>query len=504
KKTGIVAGLMLALYPTAIFFDCLIQKAVLSMFFTTLSLLLIAGSVDRPAWGRWMALGITLGLMALTRENAMIFILLVFIWMVIYFKREPKRNVLLWAAMYGLGLAIVFLPVSLRNYVVGGDCAITTSQLGTNLYIGNNINATGTYAPLRWNRGDWRFERKDATELAEKEAGRTLSPSEVSHFWTIKTLNYVRTHPGHWIGLMAKKWHMTWNATEMSDSESQYAHYEYSVILKILGLLFHFGILCSLAFFGFFMTWSDRGRLWLLYLMMTGYAAGVALFYVFARYRYPMIAFLILFAAAGVTEALWSIRQRSFKKVALCAILTIPLALFVNWEIRPKNVFAAPTFFNVGYSLEKEGKTAEAVNYYRKSLALYPENSKPHVNLGIIAANRGEIVEAVEHFEKALAIMPGNPDAQYNLGVVMAMKGRPDEALYWFHKVLTACPEYGPEIYYNAACMYALKQDSEASIEMLKKALDRGYDNWALLKTDKDLDSIRKSPYYRELMARMK
>ena len=40
------AGLLLALNPTAIYFDCLVQKAVLDLFFFSLVLMLAGGAAD--------------------------------------------------------------------------------------------------------------------------------------------------------------------------------------------------------------------------------------------------------------------------------------------------------------------------------------------------------------------------------------------------------------------------------------------------------------------------
>jgi hypothetical protein len=71
------------------------------------------------------------------------------------------------AAAFVLGLAIVLLPVAIRNYAVGGGFYLTTSQFGPNFFIGNNPNADGTYASLRFGRGAPEYERQDATELAE-------------------------------------------------------------------------------------------------------------------------------------------------------------------------------------------------------------------------------------------------------------------------------------------------------------------------------------------------
>src|SRR5689334_8364724 len=57
-RVGTAAGAALALYAPAIFFDSLLQKSVLDLFFITLTLSLAGAIVADPlrAW-RWMALG---------------------------------------------------------------------------------------------------------------------------------------------------------------------------------------------------------------------------------------------------------------------------------------------------------------------------------------------------------------------------------------------------------------------------------------------------------------
>src|SRR5262249_942879 len=154
---------------------------------------------------------------------------------------EPTR--LRRAAAFLAGLAIVLLPVAARNAYVGGGFYITTSQLGPNFYIGNNPRADGTYQSLRFGRGAPEYERQDATELAERALGRTLTPGEVSGYWVDKALEFITSQPAAWLKLMARKFVLVWNATEMLDTESQEAHAEYSRPLRVLGPVGHFGVL---------------------------------------------------------------------------------------------------------------------------------------------------------------------------------------------------------------------------------------------------------------------
>lgn len=193
------------------------------------------------------------------------------------------------AAAFVLGLALVLLPVAARNYAVGGGFYLTTSQFGPNFFIGNNARSDGTYSSLRAGRGSPEYERQDATELAERATGRRLTPAEVSSYWTDRALGFITSQPGTWVKLLARKFLLLVNADEMLDTESQASYAEWSWPLRATGWFTHFGVLVPLAMLGVWTTWPDRRRLAVLYALTIAYAASALMFYVFARYRFPLV-----------------------------------------------------------------------------------------------------------------------------------------------------------------------------------------------------------------------
>ena len=86
----------------------------------------------------------------------------------------------------------------------------------------------------------------------------------------------------------------------MLDTESQESYAEISPVLRVLGVIGHFGIVVPLALVGLIAAWPDRRRLWPFLALFAAYAASVVLFYVFARYRFPLVPFLLLLAANGL------------------------------------------------------------------------------------------------------------------------------------------------------------------------------------------------------------
>ena len=121
RGAGIAAGFLLALYAPAIFFDALIQKTVLDIFLISLLLLLVGRAARKPDWGRWAAMGAVLGLLGLSRENALVWVLVIAIWIWLDFVESPPRMRLRWGLFFMAGVMSILLPVGLRNFKIGGE-----------------------------------------------------------------------------------------------------------------------------------------------------------------------------------------------------------------------------------------------------------------------------------------------------------------------------------------------------------------------------------------------
>ena len=503
RIVGTVAGLGLAIYAPAIFFDGLLQKSVLDVFFLSLALWLLARLLDEPANSRvWLSLGLTMGALSLTRENALVFIVVILGWCLVrvppdtstemvrlkpdttydpkrsrratrrpdvgsgrtdvgsgFSRIIPLRDRLRHAGTFVLGLAIVLLPVAIRNYAVGGGFYLTTSQFGPNFYIGNNPTSDGTYSSLRFGRGAPEYERQDATELAEHALGRTLTPAEVSTYWSDRALDFITAHPAQWLRLMGRKFVLLWNATEMLDTESQESYAEWSWPLKLGGWFGHFGVLAPLALIGAILAWRDRTRLGILYAMTGFYAASVLMFYVFARYRLPLVPLLMLFAAfALVSVAVWMRASyddqrgtRGDRRVlwrfasarsAVSGLIVVALfAVLANWPILSKTLMKAITETNLAVALQAEGRVAEAAAHYRRAIAIQPDYAPAYNNLGVTERAMGQTDKAIQAYEQALSVKPDFPDAHYNLANALLEKNRPAEAAEHFRIALQSIPD---------------------------------------------------------------
>lgn len=439
-RAGVTTGLLLALSAPAIFSDGLLQKSTLAFFLLCLVLWLVSLLVGEPRRRAvWFSTGLALGALSLARENALLFVVPVMAWLA-WGQRALGSARLPLAAMLVAGLASALLPVATRNLVVGDGFYLTTSQFGPNLYIGNNPDADGTYQPLRYGQGDAAFEREDATLLAEEAIGRTLTPSEVSSYWTGQALDYITTRPGEWITLMSRKFVLLWNATEAVDTESQYSHAEWSWPLRVTGSFTHVGVLAPLAMLGVWASWSQRRRLWVMYLMFATYAASVLLFYVFARYRYPLLPFLIVFASAFLVDAPRLLRETPRPRLVGWVGAALAFAVFANWPVLSKDAMRAVSEDTFGTALMADGRLDEALERYRRAVEIDPTRGSAHNNLGVVLRQQGAVEEAIGHFREAVRLEP-SAQSRYNLANALVPQGSLDEAAGLYRAAIAERPD---------------------------------------------------------------
>jgi tetratricopeptide (TPR) repeat protein len=401
-RRGVLAGVALAVYPPAVFLDVSLDKTALA---TALLCAMLAAFARR----QWLWAGVAAGLLGLTRENALLLGL-----------------VLLWAAgrkgwAVAAGCSLVLIPVGLRNLAVGGEFAITTAQAGPNFYIGNHAGAPGWYEPLVTGHGSAVDERADATRLAEQSAGRKLGAGEVSRYWTGRALEFVRSRPLEWLGLMAKKLALTVNHAEIADTESQQVYAEWSWILRApIG----FGLVLAAAA----LRWRGDRRLWA---MACVYALGVAAFYVVARYRFPLVPILMLLAVSLP----WPPPRATI--AGAMGVLAITLVPLVDTRTgRATNYYAIAT----GLSRDP-ARLDDAASFFRRAIEVDGRFAGARFGLATVLTRQGRPAEAIPHYEAAVAGWPDHEEARYNFGQALAAAGRPAEAVAQYEAALRLRPD---------------------------------------------------------------
>lgn len=482
ERAGWLTGLVLALYPPAIFFDGILQKASLDLLLMSALLWLAAATQRRPTRVRLGACGAVLGALVLNRENAAALAPLLLVWAASLGWDRGRARAAAHAAVFALGVAAVLVPVGLRNLYVGGAFLVTTSQMGSNFYIGNHRGADGGYTPMRAGRGDAKFERDDARLLAEDALKRPLGPGEVSRYWLSRAWEDIRSAPAEWGRLIAWKWFLTWNRAELVDAEAIHTHALESPLLGALDRVLHFGVVLPLAAAGAWWTRRRARSLWLLYGMALTFAASVTVFYVFARYRYPLVPIAALFAGAGL-EGAWrrAMALRSgggARELAVAMALVACVALFSNWPFPQRYDDDAITFYNAGTELLDVGRLQDALALLERARLEDPSFPETYANLGRAWLMLDDVAAARAQLERGIALAPGHAILHLNLAAALARQGDVAQTRASLERAIRLDPllvaAYGP-----LAEIEARAGDVTAAVGHLRRAVELAPDSAA-------------------------
>lgn len=155
------------------------------------------------------------------------------------------------------------------------------------------------------------------------------------------------------------------------------------------------------------------------------------------RYAYLATVPIIIVAVVIIAKAISSSRIRN----AVAAVIVITLGylahnqslmwkdtgtLFVNVLQWYPNSHLAQT--NVGIILDKKGHTDLAIERFKESLRIRP-NEHAYFNLGQYERARGNLEEAKRLYIEALKINPVHALSKINLAPILLGEGKPEEAL---------------------------------------------------------------------------
>lgn len=422
-----------ALCGPLVFHDVQLLKESFAASVVSFLLLALVRARETGTVSRWLVAGVFLGVLSELRENALLLapLLVLLVWSG-RSEEGPRRPALARFATqlvvkggtFAAGVLLVLAPFAIRNWLVEGELLVTTYQGGVNFYIGNNPEADGTYRPLTPGRQVPRLERREPVRIAEAEVGHQLAPGEVSRFWLGKSLDWARREPLAFVRLQLRKLGLFWSFYEWPDAVDYYWMAERSPALRLAFV--ELGSLALLAAAG---LWLVRGRLgrWLpVLLFVAGWTVATVVFFVFSRYRLPMIPALILLAGVPVARVgeRWADGRRraaALGAFGVCAALAVPHLLGYGPRLDLVH-------YNLGRLAEQRGEPEEAARQYRAALEANPKDFLSLMSLGTLAGRRGEPAAAVPFYERAVAIEPGSPEVWTNLGAALLAAGRLEEA----------------------------------------------------------------------------
>lgn len=455
-RAGLVAGLVYALAPGAVFYDGeLLGDFLLPPVIVAAAWL---GTSGPPTWRRLLGLGALVGFGALARPN---FLVLLGPLALVCFVPRP-----VWAgrvAVLALGAALVVGPVSLRNRIVGEDTVMISSNGGVNLFIGNGPDATGAFrAPAYWGSGLEAY----STRAAEAAAGRSLKPSEVSAHWRREAVAWIRANPGGYLRLVGRRLRLLVGGYEVPNHMDLHFFQRHSAVLWLLPA--RWGLVLPLAGAGAVLS-ARRDRRWALPVLMLAFYLGsiVALFFVTGRYRFP--AFPLFAALIGAGVAAWP--ASTLRRRGLAAAAAAVLAAGALWP-PPDDVFVteAYSYQHMASVHQLRGALPEAVAALEQALATGPteeDTAYLYNNLGIAYARLGDLERARAASAEAMRLAPDNLETLQNRVLILLRSDQADEAA----ALLSSAPQSDPDVLRMVGQVQRQQGQLDAAVASLEAAL---------------------------------
>ncbi|MBM4049474.1 MAG: tetratricopeptide repeat protein, partial [Planctomycetes bacterium] len=458
---GLGAGLGMAVYGMLIYFDVELLLPVLEVFFGVMGLLALRQWAMKPSAAKAAWSGLSFSVFAVTRPNVLVFMPFALVFGLRQSQRVAGRRAgWLHASVFAVLCLLPVAFVAVRNYVVGKDLVLISSQAGMTFYIGNNPASDGFTALMPQTRRTWWGQYYDAIRIAEAEEGRKLMPSEVSRYWTRKALEFIVEQPAAWMRLTLRKLYLLLHGFEVSDNLVIYAAGWHSWLMRVLvcragPLWLPYGLLMPLALMGMLVCLPRWRDYFPIYAFVLIYAGTIVAFFVCARYRMPLIPGLIFFAAAFV-QWVWAEAGRGLRRrwmaagaglVALLVFCNIPLLGHERINFLKARVDLAAGHLELGQMEQALAECDRAIELAPNEADGYIVRASTLLKLGRPA----EAAQTLEALERTPSFQRQQPDVLILLAYCYQKTGEADKARAAAEKALALDP-------YNAYALHILAE----------------------------------------------
>jgi tetratricopeptide (TPR) repeat protein len=447
--------------------------------------------VSRPAQTPlvgWALLGAAMGLVSLMVATSLMLIPLVVAAILLktapalpWNHRVPRSLAAL--ALFSAGLGLGVAPAVFHNRIVAGEPVMLSAHGGINFWIGNNPAATGYPKIPPGMRASQSGLLKDSIRMAEAEAGRALTRTEVSAFWTAKAHAYIGTHFGDWLRLMTRKFHNFWNAYSYDDIAT-------IQLLRTLGVTWpglNFGIIAALGLAGLLgCCWKESAPRWIAVGVGLHLAALMPVF-ITERYRLAAVPGLLIFAAWLLVK-LWETLVRA--QYTLAALLG-GTALACAWRCSspPSDLSLwALDRYKAGLSATQSGDLARARQQLQIAMQYSPQNADIHFAMGNVSLKAEDRSTAKFHYRHALELNPRHAGLLNNLGVIALEEKRWELAEKFLGSAIAAEAE-DPKIFYLLAQARKGRRDKNGARAAVDQALQQRPDQPEFLELQRQLSA---------------
>lgn len=155
-------------------------------------------------------------------------------------------------------------------------------------------------------------------------------------------------------------------------------------------------------------------------------------------------------------------------------------------------------YYRRGWFKSLSGDDEGAIEDFTMSVTLDPEYSYSYVSRGDVYSRQGKIDLAKADYQKVVEL-EDSPEKYECLHYAYQGLGESDKAIAAIDTIIARDDDKKGN-YYDAACLYSRMKNKEKALEYLGKCLEMGYNRFAHIRMDHDMDFIRELPEFKELL----
>jgi 4-amino-4-deoxy-L-arabinose transferase-like glycosyltransferase len=291
-KVALLAALIAALYAYLIFYGVTLVTETPFILSIIVAITLAYDLAEKPNLWKWIGLGMALAISVLFRMAVVFYIPFLLGW--VYFQGKMRASYLLIPATM---IVLAVLPITIRNYQLWDRFLLLESQFGHVFWNGNHPDSQGNFHPFR-------------TYPIPTEVLESGNDAEITNQLFRMGVDNIVNDPNLFLKLTITRLREYFKFWPTSDSTL------YANLLRVIS----FGIMWPFALAGLILSRHKWRSLFPIYLFMLIHTGVYAISWTMIRYRIPLDALLIIFAAYGLLWAaqplirLFEKRQLTLKK----------------------------------------------------------------------------------------------------------------------------------------------------------------------------------------------
>ena len=316
--TGILAGLIVALYAPLVIYDTTALGEVLLNVLSAASILALILASENATLLRCTGAGLLIGLAAAAKPTTIPFAGLGVLWLA-WTLRPRRRTMARAVATTILAAAVAVVPFMVRTKHLEGRFFAVRGNSGIIFLMGNHPDATGGFGYPGGEFGD-RYRRAiEGKSLADRDA--------VAYRMAF---GFIAQQPGRALLLTFRKLGQFFSAQEPGNNLSPKRQTQVSFLRW--PCFFGYGLVLPLACVGIAVG-GARPRDWLLLAMyFAAHTAVIVAFVVLSRYRLIVVPALAVLAARALAYMGGQLRRRAWAELGVMTAVAVCLGAVVSRE----------------------------------------------------------------------------------------------------------------------------------------------------------------------------